>query len=382
MKKILVFTGGGLAPALNATLYGVISAARKKGMKVLGGMYGWASLLRQGKIIDLDKLDIEPIKNIGGTFLRSSRTNPLSREKGMEEILETVKNNSIDCIIAIGGNDTLGAARKIWEEYKIPIVAIPKTVDNDLSGTYWTPGYPSAAYCFSQFVKEIKLDAAYALRRIFVIEAPGMHAGWIAASGSFGGADVIIPPEKPINLNSFLDILSKRYNKNSQYATVVISQEADLGAQLCSVEDDQEDEFGAYRRQLICLSVRDEIKNKLGIDAKMLYPGNYIESGNPIALDRDLAVEVGEEAVRLAIDHKFGHMPCLVRKDWSSLAVGLDYVNLDKVAGEENYRKLDDTFFDFKNLKVKNKFIDYLEPCLGRPDLEDEYVDLLKKINK
>ena len=170
-KTILVFNGGGLAPALNPTLYGVITKAKKQGFKILGGMYGWASLLDNGRIVDLTKLNIEPIKNIGGTFLRSSRTNPFNVKDGVTQLKDKIKEHKIDYLVAIGGNDTMGAAERLFREENLPIIGIPKTIDNDLPETYFTPGFPSAAFYFSSYVKEIREDAAYALSRIYIIEA-------------------------------------------------------------------------------------------------------------------------------------------------------------------------------------------------------------------
>src|SRR3989338_5779867 len=177
-KTVLIFTGGGLAPALNPTLYGAITRARKEGFRILGGLYGWACLGANGKTIDLTKIDLEIIKKNGGTFLRSSPTHPFNSKNGLAELKKRIKKLKIDYIIAIGGDDTLGAAYKLHQQSIIPIDGAPKIIDNDLPETYWSPGFPSAAYYFSQFVKEIREDAAYALSRFFIVEALTAKAGW------------------------------------------------------------------------------------------------------------------------------------------------------------------------------------------------------------
>lgn len=382
-KTLLVFTGGGLAPALNPTLYGVITAARKSGMKVLGGMYGWASLMREGKIIDLTNLDIEAIKNIGGTFLRSSRTNPLKAEGGIAQIRQTIAKYNINYVVVIGGDDTLGAALKLFEDYDLPIVGIPKTIDNDISGTYWTPGFPSAAYYFADLVRKIKIDAAYALSRVFVIEAYGMHAGWLASAGALGGADVIVPPEKKADLDKFLQTVARRYHNNSKFAVVVVAQQADFGEAVCGLSEDQWDDFQAARQKLICLNIKEEIKNKLGLESRMIYPANYVESGPPVALDRDLSITLGEEAIKLIQKGAWGTMPSIIRPDWSSSELTVSAVSLREAVGDGKCRRLDDSFFDFKEFKVKDKFFNYLAPAFGPLDATDaKYFQLIKKINK
>lgn len=379
-KTILVFTGGGVAPALNPTLYGVINGAKKEKAKILGGIFGWASLLDDGKIIDLDKLNIEPIEDVGGTILRSSRTNPFKIENGIGQIKKNIKKHKIDYIIAIGGDDTLGAARRLVEEENLPIIGIPKTIDNDLSGTYFTPGFPSAAHYISSFAKEIKIDAAYALQRIFVIEVMGMHAGWLSASASYGWADLIIPPEKEIKLDNFFTLLEKKYKENGNFATVAISQEAKIEGGICGIVDDQKDLFGVTRHELICVNLKQEIKKRLDIDSKILLPGNWLETGKPIEIDKKFAIELGEKAIELIKEGKIGFMANLVRPNPKSLEIKIDSINLGDVVGENKYRNLPDEYFDYNNLKVTEKFYDYMKPILGKYEAQNEYLKLIKKI--
>ncbi|MFH1598223.1 MAG: 6-phosphofructokinase [Patescibacteria group bacterium] len=383
MKKetILVFTGGGLAPALNPTLYGVIKEARKFGYRILGGMYGWASLSKNGRIIDLTKLNVESIKKRGGTFLRSSRTNLYKVEGGLEQLKGKLKEQKIDHLIAIGGDDTLGAARKLYKNEKINIVGIPKTIDNDLSGTYWSPGFPSAAHYTAQYTKEVREDAAYSLSRIFIIEVLGRKSGWITASAYYGGSDVIIvPPERKVDIKNFLDKLVKRYAKNGNFAVVVISEEADFGKSVRGVWQDQKDSFGIRRKSLTGVALRDIISSQTGIDTKVLIPGNYIQAGEPIKIDRDVAVKLGQRAVNLVNQKKFGRMSCVVKK---GKAIEVDDIDLAKVVGKNNLKVLDDSYFDFKNFRPKQKLLDYFEPILGKYQTPDpEYYKLIAKINQ
>lgn len=381
MKKIFVFTGGGLAPALNPTLYGVISSAKEKGWQVFGGLFGWASLLPGGKYIDLSNVDISSIKDVGGTFLRSSRTNPFSKPDGIEQIKKRLAELKIDAVVAVGGDDTLGAAAKLFMA-GVPIVGIPKTIDNDLFETYFTPGFPSAAHYLSSYVKEIREDAAYALSRIYVIESLGMKAGWLAASAIYGHADIIIPPEREINWDHFIKLLKKRYTDNGNYATVVISQEANFDKPLEVMSEAQPGEqYGHTRKHFICLSLKDKIKKELGIETKALYPGNYIETGKPIELDKKMSIELGQTAINLISENKFGFAPCVLRPDAKDIKLIIKPISLDKVSGNGKFRPMPDEYFDLVTLLPTQKFTEYMKPILGvyQPS-DDEYTKLIKKI--
>lgn len=381
-KKILFFTGGGLASALNASLWGAIASAKALGMKIYGGLYGWASLLPEGKIIDITNFDLDPIQKRGGTFLRSSRTNPFKSEEGPELVKQKIKKIGIDFIVAIGGDDTLGAARKIFETQKVKIVGIPKTVDNDLSGTYFTPGFPTGAFAISEYTARIRRDAAYCVRRIFIIESMGGKAGWVTAASSYGGADVILPPEKEIKLDKVIELTQKRYKENNNFAVIVISQNAKFDKPLKKVEIGT-DQYGIRRFLLISYGLKQELDKALGIETMVVVPGHHISAGNPIEVDREFATLLGEKAIDLIKQEKFGYMSCIKRPDPLLNSLVVDAVSLSKVVGKGNYRSLDESYFDFENLKVKPKFFDYMEPILGKYSLADkDYFQLINNINK
>lgn len=379
--KILVFTGGGLAPALNPTLYGVIKTAQKKGWQVLGGKFGWASMLPDGKTIDLTKVNINVLKNHGGTILRSSRTNPFKTENIVEIIKNRIKELDIDAIIAIGGDDTLGAAKKL-SEAGVPIIGIPKTIDNDLATTYFTPGFPSAAFYLSDFVRQIKEDAAYTLSRIFIIESLGMKAGWLATSSIYGGADIIIPCEWEIDLEYLTKKVKEVYEKNGNYAVIVLGQEAKFNPQLNAVEDTQlGEQFGHKRQHFVCLALRDYLKEKLGIETKALYPGNYLESDSPIKIDQKLAIKLGQKAIELVAKKQFGMTPVISRPHPEKNKLQVDIVPINEVATEK-YNSMPAEYFDLKNFQPTQKFLDYMEPILGKyKKTDDEYTKLIKLIN-
>ncbi len=364
MKTLFVFTGGGLAPALNATIYGVVTEARKNGWRVLGGLHGWASLMPGGRHVDLTNLNIESLKMNGGTILRSSRTNPYATPDGPASVRARIKELGVDAIVAIGGDDTLGAAAKLSRE-GISIVGIPKTVDNDLPHTYYTPGFPSAAYYLATFTEEIKRDAAYALSRIYIIEAMGMKAGWLTCSGALGGADLVLPPEWKISWGHTLELLVERYKKNGNFAVVIVSQEAHfdepLEAPTILPGGHFADQYGHARKSFICLTLRDRLQKELGIESKALYPGNYVETGAPIPFDRDMAILLGRKAAELLEAGTHGMMVRLVRPDPSALEIITDAAQFEKIL-DQPHRPLDQNMFDHETLLPTKPFFDYMAP--------------------
>lgn len=389
--KILVFTGGGLSPALNSLLYGVIIAAQKNEWQIWGGAHGWRSLLEDNLLIDLTDFDAEKIKNQTGNLLRSSRVNPFKVGGGVAQIKKKIQEQNFDAVVAIGGDDTLGAAQKLAQEEGLPIVGLPKTIDNDLSGTYWTPGYPSAAATFADYLKKIKMHAAYNLSRIFVVEALGYDAGWLAAAGIYGLADVIVPAERETDWPKFLELTKKRYRANGNYALVVVAQHARFStksglrphpSELPLIEgltDNQADQFGAKRTFFVCTALADAVKKELNIETRALYPGNYLEAADILPLEYRLSVEMGQKAVDLIKDKKIGFAAVLVRPDPKSLDIAVTECDLAKMTGENNYRRLPDEFFNFEELTVTQKYLDYMEPALGQMPAQTIYEELQKQ---
>jgi len=346
-QTILILTSGGLAPALNPTLYGIIKQARKYDYKILGGVDGWSCLLEKNKIIDLSKLDIEVLKARGGTLLRTSRTNPFSFVDGLEKIKNTLKNYKIDAIIAIGGDDTLRTANKLAKQ-GIKIIGLPKTIDNDLSNTFFTPGFPSAAYYTARLVDEVREDAAYAYGRIFIIEIMGNKAGWLTCSSVIGGADIIIPPEWKFENKKILDLIKKKYKENG-FCVIAISKEAKISG-LKSYNDKQTDGFNTKRNELISLALQNIIQDKLGYNTKIIIPMNTLQTGAPIYLDIKIGNEIGKQGSKLIKDNKFG------------LGISIQYRNnkfftknipLEKYA--EKTRIMSKEYFDFKKMQPTNK---------------------------
>ncbi|MBI5732305.1 MAG: 6-phosphofructokinase [Candidatus Magasanikbacteria bacterium] len=380
-KTLLVLTGGGLSPACNSLLFGVINEAQKNNWKILGGLFGWRSLLEEGQNIDLSDFDATLIRNKGGTFLRSSRINPFKIANGVEQIKQNFKKQGVDALVVIGGDDTLGAAHLLSKNEDIQIIGLPKTIDNDLSETYWTPGYPSAAWYFADFVKKIKMHAAYALSRIFIVEVPGFKSGWLAASGAYGLANVILTPEKPINCRWALETIAETYLKNGGYAVVVVSQYAKFDEPIIGLADEQDDQYNNDRRFFIGLSFTDFLKKELKLDVRSLHPGNFLEAVDPIEIDKKLSEEMGAKAVQLIVEGRNSLAVSLKRPDYAKNDIEVSFCTLEKMAGCGQFHFLSEKMFDFENFTVTDKFFDYLEPVFGpRPKLNEPYLELQKRI--
>lgn len=312
-KTICLFTGGGVAPALNASLYGTIKKARQLNWRVLGGKYGWRSVMADGEILDLKNLKIKKIENIGGTFLGTSRTNPLRYKDGVKQILVRMKKYRIDYLIPIGGDDTLGAAKILWKKYKIPLSGIPKTIDNDLAGTYFTPGFPTAACSLISFVKAIVNNAKATKNKIHIIECMGGSAGWLASCAALGGADMIVIPEQKTDLKKFLRILKIKYQKNKGYAVVVLAHQANFGKKIKAQYFEKKDEYGITRPLFLSLSLKEGIEKVLNCEIKIAVPGNFLSAANPTPFDKKYAIQLGKTTIDLLTKNKLGYISCVKR---------------------------------------------------------------------
>ena len=374
-KTILVLTSGGLSPALNATLYGVIKQVRKYRWRILGGINGWISLVQQGKIIDLTNLNVEAIKNRGGDFLRSSRTNPFKIPGGINLLKEKIKKYRISGILAIGGDDTLKGASQLFTKEHLPIVGLPKTVDNDLPLTYFSPGFPSAAYYAAKLAAETKEDSAYTLSRVFIIEMYGEKSGWLAAAAALGGVDLVIPPEWPFKLNDILKLIQQKYEKNGNYCVVALSKEAKISG-LKSLADTQPDDFNNQRREFISLALKEKIESRLGLSAKIIIPMNYVQSGEPIKLDWEMGVRLGKKGVDLIKENRLGQTLAI---DFKNNRFALRPVSL-KIFSQGIKKKMPASFFNKKTMLPTEKYFKYLKTLIGNFQFIDKNYQKLQQI--
>jgi phosphofructokinase-like protein len=340
--KVGVLTGGGDCPGLNA----VIRAIARKGIirygYVIYGIYnGWRGLMEEGMVRPLDLADTSGILPKGGTILRTSRTNPFKVDGGEEKVLHYLKKNNIQALIAIGGDDTLGVAAKLFEK-GINIVGIPKTIDNDIFGTDKTFGFDTAVSIATEAIDRIHTTAE-SHNRVMVVEVMGRHTGWIAIeSGLAGGADMILIPERPANLDEVCALIKRRHERGKDFSIVVVAEgtkirTSDHPEGTVVTQDGSIDEFGHVRLGGVGNYVAQEIQKRLGFECRVVILGHIQRGGSPTAYDRVLGTKYGIFAVDLVHKGKFGHFAALR----GSEIVG---VPLSEMAGK--VRTVDDKLYE------------------------------------
>jgi ATP-dependent phosphofructokinase / diphosphate-dependent phosphofructokinase len=307
--RVGILTGGGDCPGLNAVIRGVVRAGVGLGQEHLGLLRGWKGLL-EADVRPLDVANTSGIRHRGGTILGSSRTNPFSLEGGGARAAAAAREIGLDALVAIGGEDTLGVANRLHAEFDFPVVGVPKTIDNDLSGTDYTFGFWTAV--------QIAVDALDRLHttaeshdRVLVVEVMGRHAGWIALeSGLAGGADAVLIPEVPTSVERVCEHITARAERGSRFSLIVVSE----GVQLDEVADTGEvDQFGhtLLARAGVGDRLAARISDALGVEARAVVLGHVQRGGTPIAYDRSLASRFGVQAARMVAAGHFGRMAAL-----------------------------------------------------------------------
>ena len=309
--RIGVLTGGGDCPGLNA----VIRAIVRKGIDgyghaIVGFRDGWRGPLENA----YEELTIESTRGIlprGGTILRSSRTNPLKDERGPERIRENLTTLNLDGLIAIGGEDTLGAAARLHSEHGLPILGVPKTIDNDLGGTDMTFGFDTAVQIATEAIDRLHTTAE-SHNRVMIVEVMGRHAGWIALhSGLAGGADVILIPERPFDVDEVCRLIRRRHSRGRFFSIVVVAEGAIAVEGTMETLTAAKDEFGHERLGGIGQRLEHEIARRTGFEARATVLGHIQRGGTPTAFDRVLATRLGLAAMDGANAGRWGTMPAL-----------------------------------------------------------------------
>ncbi|XVS66117.1 6-phosphofructokinase [Actinosynnema sp. CA-299493] len=307
--RIGVLTGGGDCPGLNAVIRGV---ARKgieaHGWEILGFRNGWQGPVENlTKPIGLD--DVEDILTRGGTILGSSRTNPYKIDGGVDRIRETLAANKVDALIAIGGEDTLGVAKRLTDD-GIGVVGVPKTIDNDLGATDYTFGFDTAVHIATEAIDRLRTTAE-SHHRALVVEVMGRHAGWIALhSGLAGGANVILVPERQFSVDKVVEWVERRFER--QFAPIIVVAEGAMpegGAE--TLHSGEKDAFGHVRLGGIGTWLAEEIAERTGKESRAVVLGHVQRGGIPTAYDRVLATRFGLHAVDAVADGDFGVMVAL-----------------------------------------------------------------------
>ncbi len=312
--RIGVLTGGGDCPGLNAVIRAVVRKADSFDSRVVGIRNGWKGLLDPSSI-DLDLKMVSGILHIGGTIIGTSRTNPFKDPDGPDKVLRTFRLLGLDALIAIGGEDTLGAASKLYDR-GLPVIGVPKTIDNDLSGTDFTFGFDTAVSIATDAIDRIHTTAE-SHNRVMVVEVMGRHAGWIATfSGIAGGADVVLIPEKPIDLDEVCDLILRRHSRGKNFSIVVVAEGAQFaekpgaGGELI-VQETKTDEFGHVRLGGISQLLASAIEKRTKFEARYVVLGHIQRGGSPTAHDRVLATRFGVYATEMANKGDFGMMAAL-----------------------------------------------------------------------
>jgi 6-phosphofructokinase 1 len=313
--NIGVLTGGGDCPGLNAVVRAIVhKGVYRYGYSFCGIRDGWKGLLGDGEIAPLTTQDVANILALGGTILKTSRSNPYKLSDGPAQIKRTMERHHIDALIVIGGVDTLGVAAKLHQD-GIKLVAVPKTIDNNVWGTDRTFGFDTAVNVAAEAIDRIRTTAE-AHNRVFVVEVMGRDAGWIALeSGIAGGATMILLPEFPVDLDRVVQSIVTRHERGGVSSVIVVAEGTRLkragGEPLPVVLDSQRDEFGNVRLGGIADKVTEAICAHTGFDCRAVRLGHIQRGGSPSAYDRVLATRYGIVAVEMIRAGEFGKMAAL-----------------------------------------------------------------------
>lgn len=325
--RIGVLTGGGDCPGLNPAIRAVVrKCVVGYGDEVIGFLDGWRGVIEDSTT----PLDVERCRGIlprGGTILGTSRTNPYNVEGGPALAIETLERHGVDALIAIGGEDTLGVANKLGER-GVPVVGIPKTIDNDLSETDFTIGFDTAVQIAVESIDRLHTTAE-SHHRVLTCEVMGRHVGWIATyAGIAGGATVILVPEEPFSIDAVCDYLRHRHSSGT-YASIVVTSEGAKPVQgTLAVVAPELDQFGHERLGGIGTVVAEEVEKRTGFESRVTILGHVQRGGTPSAFDRVLATRFGTAAVDAVHDG-----------DWRSM-VALHGTQIERVAIADAVAKL------------------------------------------
>jgi ATP-dependent phosphofructokinase / diphosphate-dependent phosphofructokinase len=312
--RVGVLTGGGDCPGLNAVIRGIVrTGVTEYGYDFVGFRDGWRGPL-EGDTMPLDVQAVRGILPRGGTILGSSRTNPLSEKassggrSGLERIQDNLERLGVDSLVAIGGEDTLGVAARL-HEHGLKVVGVPKTIDNDLGSTDYTFGFDTAVNIATEAIDRLHTTAE-SHHRALIVEVMGRNVGWIALhAGMAGGANVILIPEQPFDLEQVCAWVEHRFQ--TRYAPIIVVAEGAHPKDSGTVAAQDLDAFGHVRYGGVGQMLADEIEKRTGKEARVAVLGHIQRGGTPTAFDRVLATRYGVHAIRAVADEAFGSMVAL-----------------------------------------------------------------------
>ncbi|MBN1282959.1 MAG: 6-phosphofructokinase [Proteobacteria bacterium] len=344
ISRVGVLTGGGDCPGLNAVIRGVVRRSLMHGgYEIVGIKYGWRGLLEK-QTMPLARADVRGILHRGGTILGTSRTNIFKNEDLTKKAIENFKAMKLDALIAIGGEDTLGAAKKLGDR-GIKVVGCPKTIDNDLNGTDLTFGFDTAVMIATEAIDRLHTTAE-SHDRVLVCEVMGRHAGWIATyAGLAGGADAILVPEKPINVDEVCESVIRRSRMGVNFSIIVVAEGAKIAGQDEVLASKKVDEFGHVQLGGIGAMLTKQIEQKTGFDTRVTVLGHVQRGGTPTAFDRILATRYGVAAMDAVHSGHFGVLVALRGND--IVEVPLSEVSEGIRTVDENFYQMTKTFWGF-----------------------------------
>jgi len=390
-KTLAILSGGGDTPAINSSIESIRNRASMLGYKVYGIRQGWKGLLGEGDIVDLTN---QPYDGwYGGSALRSSRTNPFPSKKNPEsrvpQVLNNLKRYKIDVLVTIGGDDTNGAAKRLYETEGIPVIGFPKTIDNDLRTktmhiyngkdieAVLCPGFPSAAKAIAEFTGKLKTTAE-SHSRIMILEVMGRDAGWLTGSALFGGAELALIPEFEITKERkefFFEMVKETYMRSPKKTLIIPVSEGvrwydDKTGKMDVVYASSElDEYGHPRFGGISGIIASEISHKLGMDARSQITGYYARSGRCSSYDRKLTTTLADKVVDLLLREEYGQMPVL---DKIVPYQELEEFNTTSVdMGSVGNKPLSVDYYDVNNFKFTDAYTDFLNKILEHPHFTD-----------
>ncbi len=311
-KKIGILTGGGDCPGLNPAIRGCVYAGERFGYEFIGFNDGWRGII-EGRTEPLNREKVEYIVMQGGTILGTSRTNPFKKEEHVKKVLENFKKFNLHALVAIGGEDTLGVATRLYEEHKLNVVGVPKTMDNDLNVTDYTFGFDTSVTRAMEAANAL-IDTGRSHRRVIVFEVMGRHAGWVALFTAMAtAADYLCVPERKIDGKDMIEKIKKAYERK-KFALVVVSEAVEIDQEEKNPIQQEVDQFGhiILKERGMGEKIAKYIEDKTGIETRHAVIGHMQRGGQPTLFDRILATRVGIKAAELIRDEDFGKMAALV----------------------------------------------------------------------
>jgi len=305
--RVGILSGGGDAPGINAVVRAVVrKAIQNYGYETVGIKDGWHGLL-ENEFLPLDFKSVSGILPRGGSILGTSRTNPFKHEEGPETMLKNAKKAGIGAVVVIGGDDTLSVAYRMGE-LGLKYVGVPKTIDNDLSGTDYTFGFMTAVAIATEALDRLHTTAE-THHRVMILEVMGRYSGWIALeAGLAGGADIILIPEKPFDINEICEYIKRRQERGRNFSLIVVAEGAKPKGGAEIVYSKSVDEFGHIRLGGVGYYLGKEIEKCMGIETRVVVLGHLQRGGSPTPFDRILATRFGIAAIDLVHEGKFGYM--------------------------------------------------------------------------